>query len=121
VKASAIWQSLGEAVKAAAGWDVIIKQYPPTLAEVAVARLMTGALGPDDFVQWLAENPRALGPGEGDFFLALRAMATGRDRTALELFRVAATEGKGGWFQTIAQAGLRKPPSLRPGEAPSDK
>ena len=118
VKAAAIWQYLRDADKAAAGWDAIIEQYPTTLAEVVVARLMTGVLGPDDFVQWLAENPKALGPGEGDFFLALRAAVAGRDRTATELFRVAATEGKGAWFRVIAQAELRRLPSVRPGEVP---
>ena len=119
-KAAAIWQYLGEADKASAGWNLIVEQYPATSAEVVLARLMTGALDSDDFVQWLAENPRALDPGEGDFFLGLRAAAAGRGGMARELFRVAATEGKGSWFRVIAQAELRRPSSLRPGEFPSE-
>jgi len=121
VKAAAIWQYLGEADKAEAGWDLIVKQYPATFAEAAVARLMTGSLNPDDFVQWLAENPRALEPGEGDFFLALRAVASGRGSRATELFRLAATEGKDAWFRVIALAELRRPFSRRLGEAPAEK
>ena len=108
-RAAAIWQYLGEAGKAETGWDLIVEQYPAAFAEVAVASLMNGSLDPDEFVQWLAANPKSLEPGEGDFYLALRAKVVGREKTAAELFRLAVTEGKDAWFEGIARDELRGP------------
>jgi hypothetical protein len=76
---------------------------------VAVASLMNGSLDPDEFVQWLAADPKSLEPGEGDFYLALRAKVVGREKTAVELFRLAAAKGKDTWFRGIARAELRGP------------
>jgi len=121
VKAAAIWQHLGNTDRAERVWNRIGEDYPAATAQVKIAELMAGSLGPDMFAEWLSANPKALIPGEANFYLALEAAALGRQKTATELFRSAIADGKDGWFRGIAEAELRRPFPPWPDLGPEDE